>query len=133
MRRTWIIPLSIPFIAMAMGEGRSVPPELKKVRSTVIDKEGVTHRFTGLVCGDGGEIRFKRGAVDYRLSLTSIEKIEVIKTSGSESSVEVTLADGKKEKYTVSSSLRCVAQTDSGKADFYISDVKSITFHRGEK
>jgi len=123
--------LSASSILFGMGETRTVPADLKKMSAVVKDNEGVTHEIKGLVCGDG-EIRFKRGSVDYRISQSAISSIRVLGRNGGYVSVKVTFEDGKTEDFTLSTSLRCEAQTQRGTVDFYISDVKEIKFVKGE-
>ncbi|GEM_PF-6014906 len=133
IRKVLFTALSFQALLFAMGEGKAPPPGISGVEAMVMDRKGVSHRLKGLICGDGGEIRFRKGAVDYRLSQMAIEMMRVVKRSGSEAEVEVVLRGGKKKTYTVSSSLRCSANIEGGRADFYIRDVETITFERGER
>ena len=132
MRKFYILPLlSLTSVLFAMGEGRSVPAEFRKMSAVVKDAKGVTHDIEGLVCGEG-EIRFKKGAVDYRISQSVISSIKVLGKSGGYVAVKVTFDDGETEGFNVSTSLRCEAQTEKGIIDFYINDVKEIKFVKGE-
>ena len=130
MKRLAISLFLIPVAVLAMGERTSAPPHVKKNVAKVIDRDGISHRIEGLVCGSGGEIRFKKGSIDYRVSQTSISRIEVAGTGKDYAKVRVLFEDGDTEEYKVSTSLRCSAETDKGTVDFYIDEVKEITFER---
>ncbi len=133
MRRFLIFALWVPTTVLAMGEQVSAPPQVRKNIAKVVDREGVSHTIKGLVCGSGGEIRFRKGSIDYRVSQASISKLTVTKRGSEDVNVKVLFEDGDSEEYMVSSSLRCTAETDRGSVDFYIDEVREITFERSER
>ncbi len=133
MRKFLISTLCVPAIVLAMGEQVSAPPQVKKNVAKVVDRDGVSHTIKGLVCGSGGEIRFRKGSIDYRVSQVSISRLTVLKRGSEDVSVRVLFEDGDREEYMVSSSLRCTAETDRGSVDFYIDEVREITFERSER
>jgi len=119
-------------IIYGMSEPAQVPPELRDLRAEVKDSKGVVHKLTAFRCNDGATLKFKRGSLDYTLSLTSIRSIEVLGAEDGSVKVLVRLKDGRKESFELPSSTRCTAQTDVGSVSFYITEVKSIELEQGE-
>ena len=128
-------PLILLFLALliyGMSEPAEIPPELRSLKAKVVDKKGVTHQLTAFKCNDGATLKFRKGSLDYTLSLTSIRSIEVLGVEDGNARVSVQLKDGKKESFELPSSTRCTAQTEVGNVSFYITEVKSIELLRGE-
>ena len=132
MRRLSLVSVLSLFL-LGMSEPASLPPELKHLKAKVVDIKGVEHNLKGLVCNQGGSIKFKKGSLDYTLPLSSLRKIEILSEEEGSVSVRVTLKDGKKEILNLPSSTRCTADSDVGSVSFYINEVKSVELFRGER
>ena len=132
MRRFLPVLILIPLL-LSMSEPASVPPEMKNLRAKVVDRKGVEHQLRGLVCNQGGTVKFKKGTVDYTLSLSSIRMIEVLGEEEGSVRVRVKLKDGEEEVFNLPSSTRCTADSDVGSVSFYINEIKSIELSQGEE
>ncbi len=122
----------IPFLTYGMSEPAQIPPELRNLKARVRDTKGVVHELRAFRCNEGATLKFKRGSLDYTLSLSSIKSIKVLQVEGGSVKVLVLLKDGKRESFELPPSTRCTAQTDVGNVSFYITEVKSIELYQGE-
>jgi hypothetical protein len=122
----------IPLIVYSMSEPAQIPPELKKLRAKVVDKKGVVHELVAFRCNEGSVLKFKKGSLDYTLSLSSVKTIEVVGQEDGYTEVVVKLKDCKKDTFLIPSSTRCSAQSDVGDVSFYMNEVKRIELYRGE-
>lgn len=132
MRRALTVILHIPFL-LSMSEPVSLPPEVKKVKAVVVDNKNVKHSLRGLSCGRGSVMKFKKGTLDYTLSLTSIKEMEVLGEEEGSVRVRVKLRNGKEEVFDLPSSTRCTAESEVGNVGFYINEIRSIELLQGEE
>ena len=131
MRRVLPVILLTPLL-LSMSEPASVPPEVKKLRAKVLDLKGVEHSLKEFSCG-GESLEFRKGTLDYTVSLPSIERIEVLGENSGSVKVRVKLRSGKEEVFELPSSVRCTAYSELGSVSFYINEVKSIEIIKGEE
>lgn len=109
-----------------MSEPASLPSELRSVPVVVVDSEGTTHELLGLRCEGRGELELRKGNVDYKLSLLSVRRIEVIGEDGEKIRLKVTMKGGKSGEFFVERSLKCSAESDIGEVSFYLGDVRTV-------
>lgn len=126
-----VLILSVTFV-YGMSEPAQIPPELRNLKAKVEDTKGVVHELKAFRCNEGAALKFKRGSLDYTLSLVSIKSIRVLGVEDGSVRVMVHLKDGKVEGFHLPSSTRCSAQTEVGNVEFYITDVKNIELYQGE-
>jgi len=50
---------------------------MKNLRAKILDRKGIKHELKGLVCDQGETIKFRKGSLNYILSLSSIKRMEV--------------------------------------------------------
>ena len=126
MKRFGVLIAGVPLL-LGMSEPVSIPPEVRNMSVTVEDTEGTVHRLRGLNCGEGASLTLKKGALDYSVSLSQIKEIRVLGVRGGEATLSVLFKDGKKEKFSVTSSLKCTSESEVGTVDFYIGEVRRIS------
>jgi len=128
MRRMWIVPTSL--LALSMGE----PVKLNKnLHIQVVDKEGITHKFSGILCNGRDYLRVKEGSVEYSVPFENVRQISVLSQRGESVYVKLILTNGVEKEIALSSNTYCTSQSELGKAGFYIRDVRDIFIERGEK
>lgn len=132
MKRRMLAILPV-LLSLSMSEPTSLPPELRNLKVKVLDSKGVVHELTSLKCNEGGNLKLKRGSLDYTLPFTDVQKIKVLEVSGGEVKVELLLKDGKRETFEMPSSTRCTAVSDVGNVNFYISEIRSIEVEGEQK
>ncbi len=132
MKRFLPLILITPLL-VGMSEPASVPPEVKNIKAKVLDKKGVEHQLKEFSCGEGASLEFRKGTLDYTISLSSIERIEVLGENSGNVKVKVRLRSGKEEVFDLPSSVRCTAYSEVGSVSFYINEVKSIEIIKGEE
>ncbi len=125
--------IAIVLLVSSMSEPLQVPPELRNLRAKVIDRKGVVHELTSFMCNEGGSLKFKKGTLDYNVSLSSIKSMETKGEEEGRVKVLVSFRDGKKEEFELPSSTRCTAQSDTGSVSFYINEVKKIELLQGDR
>ena len=125
--------LLVPVLSFSMAEPAGAPPEVKNISIVVIDKEGKKHQLKSPTCEGLSYIKVKKGEVEYSISLTNLEKLEIINVSGDKAIVRVKLKGGKEEVFNISSHAVCSALSEIGNASFTMKDIKEILFQKEER
>ncbi len=126
MRRGLILGGSL--FLLSMGEAPKTPPEVINLKAKVVDIKGISHEVRGLSCFEGGVLKLKKGSLEYTLDIRKVKKIEVLREREGDLEVRVLMVNGEEETFSVRSSIRCSALSSVGAVDFYLSEVKTITF-----
>ncbi|RMH05198.1 MAG: hypothetical protein D6699_03630 [Aquificota bacterium] len=120
--------LSLPFV-LSMAE----PVANKNLRLELVDKDGVRHELTGLLCGGRDYLRVKEGAVSYAVPFSSVKSVQTLKHEDNLLKLRVELkGQGVKELYVPADTF-CKANSKLGQASFYLRDVRSILFREEDK
>lgn len=133
MRKFLFIAVLIPLLSFSMAEPAGAPPEVKNISIVVIDKEGKKHQLKSPTCEGLSYIKVKKGEVEYSISLTNLEKLEIINVSGDKAIVRIKLKGGKEEVFNISSHAVCSALSEIGNASFTMKDIKEILFQKEER
>lgn len=120
-------------LVFPMAEPTGSPPEVKNLNVIVVDKKGVKHVLKSPTCEGLSYIKVRKGDIEYAVSLTNVEKMEIINVSGDKAIVKIHLRNGKSEVFELPSNYFCSAVSDIGNASFTIKDVKEIQFRKEEK
>ncbi|AAC06953.1 hypothetical protein [Aquifex aeolicus] len=125
--------LFIPLFIFAMAEPAGAPPEVKNIKILVLDRAGKKHELKSPLCEGLSYLKVKHGGIEYSVSLTSLEEIEVLSVSGDVAKIKLKYKNGKEEIFDISANTLCTGTSDFGNASFYLKDVQKILFRRGEK
>ncbi len=133
MRYFRLLTLSLVSVfLLSMSEAPEIPPELRNLKAKVQDVKGVVHELTAFRCNEGATLKFRKGSLDYSISLSSVRSIEVVGMDEEGVKVKVRMKDGSTETFLLPASTRCTAQTKTGNVSFYINEVRKIELIQGE-
>jgi len=133
MRKFLFIAVLIPLLSFSMAEPAGAPPEVKNISIVVIDKEGKKHQLKSPTCEGLSYIKVRKGQVEYSISFTNIEKLEILNVSGDKAMVKIKLKSGKEDIFDMPSHAFCTALSEIGNASFTMKDIKEIIFHKEER
>jgi len=125
MRKRLLSALALPLLTFAMGE-RAVPQNF--VPAKIVDKRGVAHEVSALVCDGKTYFTFEDGSVYLKVPFENLKKLVVVGKKGDKLLVEVYFTNGGRKKLLIDPDVECVGPTPYGTVDAFLSQIREIDF-----